>query len=464
MDPMGGIVMTNDGNAILREITVQNPAAKMLIEIARTQDEEVGDGTTSVVVLAAEIMSLSLPFLKDKMHPTTIIDAYRQALDFMIDTMKDKLSVAVDVDSNEEVLKILRSCVNSNEKWGSFLADFAVKAVKQVATFEDGRAKVDVKRYIKVEKIPGGLIEDSKVLSGVMFNKDVVHPKMSRRIEKPRVVLMDCGLEYKKGESVTNMEFSAATDFTAALQMEEEQIKTMVNDVLKLKPTLVVTEKGCSELASYLLAKEGVSVIRRVKKTDNNRIAKACGATIVHRPEELKEEDVGTSCGLFEIKKIGDEYFTFLTECENLKDAIQVARNLMQEPRIVYGGGAIEVALSKAVAEKAEEVSGEKQWPFKAIGQALEVIPRILVANCGESTIRAITSLKAKHAEAPENHSWGIDGMTGQVKDMKELGVWDPFAVRMQVYKSAVETAMMLLRIDDIVSGVKKAEAMGGEA
>ena len=137
----------------------------------------------------------------------------------MIDTMKDKLSVAVDVDSNEEVLKILRSCVNSNEKWGSFLADFAVKAVKQVATFEDGRAKVDVKRYIKVEKIPGGLIEDSKVLNGVMFNKDVVHPKMSRRIEKPRVVLMDCGLEYKKGESVTNMEFSAATDFTAALQV-----------------------------------------------------------------------------------------------------------------------------------------------------------------------------------------------------------------------------------------------------
>lgn len=486
MDPMGGIVMTNDGNAILREITVQNPAAKMLIEIARTQDEEVGDGTTSVVVLAAEIMSLSLPFLKDKMHPTTIIDAYRQALDFMIDTMKDNLSVPVNVDSNEEVLKILKSCVNSNEKWGSFLADFAIKAVKQVATFEDGRAKVDVKRYIKVEKIPGGLIEDSQVLNGVMFNKDVVHPKMARKIEKPRVVLMDCGLEYKKGESVTNMEFTAATDFTAALQMEEEQIKQMVADVLKMKPTLVFTEKGCSELASYLLAKEGVTVIRRVKKTDNNRIAKAVGATIVHRPEELKEEDVGTKCGLFEVKKIGDEYFTFLTECENpkactvvlrgpskdvlneiernLNDALQVARNLMQEPRIVYGGGAVEVALSKAVAAKAEEIQGEKQWAFKAIGQALEVIPRILVANCGESTIRAITSLKAKHAESADNHSWGIDGMTGQVRDMKELGVWDPFAVRMQVYKSAVETAMMLLRIDDIVSGVKKQDALGGDS
>ena len=156
-------------------------------------------------------------------------------------------------------------------------------AVKQVATFEDGRAKVDVKRYIKVEKIPGGLIEDSKVLNGVMFNKDVVHPKMKRRIEKPRVVLMDCPLEYKKGESVTNMEFTQATDFTAALQMEEEDIKRMVDDVLKVKPDLVFTEKGVSDLACYLLAKEGVSVIRRVKKTDNNRIAKAVGATIVHR-------------------------------------------------------------------------------------------------------------------------------------------------------------------------------------
>lgn len=486
MDPMGGIVMTNDGNAILREITVQNPAAKMLIEIARTQDEEVGDGTTSVVVLAAEIMSLSLPFLKDKMHPTTIIEAYRQCLDFMIETMKDKLSVAVDVDKNEEVTKILRSCVNSNnEKWGAFLSEFAVKAVKQVATFEDGKAKVDVKRYIKVEKIPGGLIEDSKVLNGVMFNKDVVHPKMSRRIEKPRVVLLDCGLEYKKGESVTNMEFSQATDFSAALAMEEEQVKQMVAEVLKVKPTLLITEKGVSELASYLLAKEGVSVIRRVKKTDNNRIAKAVGATIVHRPEELKEEDVGTKCGLFEISKIGDEYFTFLTECEspkactvmlrgpskdvlnemerNLNDCLQVARNLMQEPRIVYGGGAVEVALAKAIAEKAEEMQGEIQWPFKAIGQALEVIPRILVANCGESTIRAITSLKAKHAEDASNNSYGIDGMTGQVRDMKDLGVFDPFVVRMQVYKSAVETAMMLLRIDDIVSGVKKASDLGGE-
>jgi len=480
MDPMGGIVMTNDGNAILREITVQNPAAKMLIEIARTQDEEVGDGTTSVVVLAAEIMSLSLPFLKDKMHPTTIIEAYRQCLDFMIETMKDKLSVAVDVDANEAVEKILRSCVNaSNEKWGAFLSEFAVKAVKQVATFENGKAKVDVKRYIKVEKIPGGLIEDSKVLNGVMFNKDVVHPKMPRRLEKPRVVLLDCGLEYKKGESVTNMEFSQATDFSAALQMEEEQVKQMVAEVLRVKPTLLITEKGVSELASYLLAKEGVAVIRRVKKTDNNRIAKAVGATIVHRPEELKEEDVGTKCGLFEISKIGDEYFTFLTECENpkactvmlrgpskdvlneiernLNDALQVARNLMQEPRIVYGGGAVEVALAKAIAEKAEEIQGEIQWPFKAIGQALEVIPRILVANCGESTIRATTSLKAKHAEGPDNHSYGIDGMTGQVRDMKEAGVFDPFVVRMQVYKSAVETAMMLLRIDDIVSGVKKA-------
>lgn len=489
MDPMGGIVMTNDGNAILREITVQHPAGKTMIEIARTQDEEVGDGTTSVIVLAAEVLGVSQQFLEEKMHPTVIIQAYRQALEDAANILREKVATPIDLDNKAEVRKVVQSCVGTKfiAKWSDLACDIAMDAVKTVSTDNSGKKEIDIKRYAKVEKIPGGAIEDSMVLKGVMFNKDVTHPKMKRRLEKPRILLLDCNLEYKKGESQTNIELMKEEDFSKVLEQEEAFIKKMCDEILAFKPDLVITEKGVSDLAQHFFNKAGVTAIRRLRKSDNLRVARACGATIVNRTDEITEEDIGTGAGLFEVRKIGDEYFTFIEECQdpkactillrgaskdilneverNLQDALNVARNLYLEPALVPGGGATEMEVAHLLTQMAKSLNGVIQWPYKAVASALEVIPRTLAQNCGANTIRSLTALRAKHAlEAEKNVNWGINGETGELADMDKLGIWEPLSVKLQVYKTAIETAILLLRIDDIVSGSKKRGEQEGPA
>jgi len=485
MDPMGGIVMTNDGNAILREITVQHPAAKTMIEIARTQDEEVGDGTTSVIILAAEILGISHQFLEEKIHPTLIIQAYRQALEDSITMMRDVVATPIDLDDKVAVRKVIESCVGTKfiSKWSDMACDIAMEAVKTVTVeSQGGKREIDIKRYAKVEKLPGGAIEDSRVLRGVMFNKDVVHPKMKRKIENPRILLLDCNLEYKKGESQTNMEIMNEGDFSKALEAEETYIKKVCDEIIAHKPDLIITEKGVSDLAQHFFNKAGITAIRRLRKSDNLRVARACGATIVNRTDEITEDDIGKDCGLFEIRKMGDEYFTFLEECKdpkactillrgaskdilaeverNLQDALNVARNLYQDPFIVPGGGATEMEIAHQLGLKSKSLSGVIQWPYKAVTTALEIIPRTLIQNCGANTIRTITALRAKHAhEQEKNVNWGINGETGDIADMSVLGIWEPLSVKLQVYKTAMETAILLLRIDDIVSGSKKRDA-----
>jgi len=480
MDPMGGIVMTNDGNAILREITVQHPAAKTMIEIARTQDEEVGDGTTSVIVLAAEMLAVSQQFLEEKMHPTVIIKAYRQALEDASELLREKVATPIDMDDKEQMKKVIQSCIGTKfiAKWSDLACNIAMEAVKTVSVEEAGRKEIDIKRYAKVEKIPGGTIEDSRVLRGVMFNKDVTHPKMKRKIEKPRILLLDCNLEYKKGESQTNIEIMKEEDFSKVLEQEENYIRKTCDDIIPFKPDLVITEKGVSDLAQHFFNKAGITAIRRLRKSDNLRVARACGATIVNRTDEISEEDIGTKAGLFEVRKIGDEYFTFIEDCEdpkactillrgaskdilneverNLQDALNVARNLCMEPSLVPGGGATEMEMAHLLTQKAKSISGVTQWPYKAVASALEIIPRTLAQNCGANTIRALTALRAKHALEESHVNWGINGETGELEDMSTLGIWEPLAVKLQVFKTAIETAILLLRIDDIVSGSKK--------
>lgn len=485
MDPMGGIVMTNDGNAILREITVQHPAAKTMIEIARTQDEEVGDGTTSVIVLAAEVLGVSQQFLDDKMHPTVIINAYRQALEDAVTMLEEKVAFDVDINNEAEMIKVIQSCIGTKfiSRWADLACQIALRAVKTVVMEQD--AEIDTKRYAKIEKIPGGTIEESRVLDGVMFNKDVTHPKMKRRIENPKILLLDCNLEYKKGESQTNIEIMKEDDFSKILEMEEAYIKKICDEIIKFSPDLVITEKGVSDLAQHFLSKAGISVIRRLRKTDNLRVARACGATIVNRTDEITEDDLGTGAGLFEIRKIGDEYFTFIEQCKNpkactillrgaskdilnevernLQDAIHVARNIFLKPKLVPGGGAVEMEVAHLLSEKSKSLKGVIQWPYRSLASALEVIPRTLAQNCGANTVRTLTTLRAKHAEG-DNASCGINGLSGKIEDMKALGIFEPLAVKLQTYKTAVETAILLLRIDDIVSGSKKKDGAGGGA
>ncbi|XP_067878853.1 T-complex protein 1 subunit gamma [Heterodontus francisci] len=487
LDPMGGIVMTNDGNAILREIQVQHPAAKSMVEISRTQDEEVGDGTTSVIILAGEMLSVAEQYLEQQMHPSVIISAYHQALDDIITTLKE-ISTPVDINDREMMLKIIKSAINTkvNNLQIDLACNIALDAVKTVELEENGRKEIDIKKYAKVEKIPGGFIHDSSVLRGVMLNKDVTHPRMRRHIKNPRIMLLDCSLEYKKGESQTDIEITREEDFTRILQMEEDYIQQICEDIIRLKPDLLFTEKGISDLALHYLMKANISAIRRIRKSDSNRIARACGARIASRTDELREDDIGTGAGLFEIKKIGDEYFAFITECKdpkactillrgaskeilaeverNLQDAMQVTRNILLEPHLVPGGGAVEMAIAHALTEKSKTMTGVEQWPYRAVANALEVIPRTLIQNCGASTIRLLTSLRAKHTQEG-CQTWGVNGETGALADMKELGIWEPLTVKSQTFKTSVETAILLLRIDDIVSGhkSKKDDSHGGD-
>jgi len=389
MDPMGGIVMTNDGNAILREIDVMHPGAKSMIELSRAQDEEVGDGTTSVIILAGEMLAVSEPFLTKDIHPTVIVNAYYKALEDAI-AFADQIAMPVDVNKDEEVSNLIRCCLGTKfaSKWDNLISDLALKAVKTVYNRDSKVFDCDIKKFAKVEKIPGGNLSDCCVLDGVIINKDLVHPQMRKKIVNPRVVLLDCPLEYKKGESMLNVEMTNENDFNSILEQERKEVKALCDNILRMKPDVVVTEKGVSELAAHYLLKGNCSVIRRLRKTDNNRISKVSGATVVNRPEELQESDVGLNCGLFEIRKIGDEFFAYFVECKepkacsiilrgatkdvlnemerNLTDAMCVGRNIYANPKLIPGGGAFEMEVSARLSEKAKTVEGLLQWPYLA--------------------------------------------------------------------------------------------------
>ena len=341
------------------------------------------------------------------------------------------------------------------------------------------RTTIDIKRFARVERIPGGQLQDSRVLDGVIVNKDVLHPRMRRRIENPRIICLDCPLEYNKGESQTNIEISKEEDFEEYLRIEEEYLQNICNNLIKLSPDIVVTEKGCAELAQHFLMKAGVSVLRRMRKTDNVRLARCCGATIGHRTDLIKEEDVGTDCGLFQVRPIAEETFSFFEKCKNpkacsiilrggskdvlsemdrnLQDAMAVARNIIMNPRILPGGGATEMALSVYLQENAKRIEGVMAWPYKAVANALEVIPRTLISNCGEQPIRVLTKLRAKHSNENDKNRYfyGINGNTGEIVSMEDYGVWEPFVVKNQTIKTAIESSAMLLRIDDVVSGLR---------
>jgi len=315
-----------------------------------------------------------------------------------------------------------------------------------------------------------------------MFNKDITHPQMGREIRNPRILLLDCPLEYKKAESQMNIEVTEEGQWTQILQLEEAYIKSMCDDIIQFKPDLVITEKGVSDLAQHYFVKHNITALRRLRKTDNNRIARACGATIINRTDEIQESDIGTGAGLFKVEKIGDEYFCFITECKepkactvllrggtkdvlneverNLLDAFNVARNVLQDARMCPGGGATEMAVSQYLLNKSASIEGIEQWTYRSVATALEVIPRTLAQNCGAKVIKVLTELRAKHASDPtKNSSWGIDGEKGTIVDMHELGIWEPMAVKSETYKTAIEAACLLLRVDDLVSGISKKAA-----
>jgi T-complex protein 1 subunit gamma len=486
-------VITNDGNAILRELDVSHPAAKSMIELSRAQDEEVGDGTTSVIVLAGEMMQAAEAFVSQgparvNLHPTQIVSAYHTALERALKVC-NTIAKPFDENDDQQFRRVIRSCVGTKftGRWGDIIVNMALDAVRKVVTVADpktGKKEIDTKRYVRVEKIPGGEESDCRVMSGVMLNKDVTHSKMRRRIENPRILLLDCSLEYKKGESQTSVEITREDDWNKLLKLEEEYVQQICEDIIRIKPDIVFTEKGISDLAQHYLQKAGITAIRRLRKTDNNRLARAVGATICSRTDEIQESDIGLGCGLFEVQKIGDEYFCMIDQCKdpkactvilrggskdilneverNFQDALQVARNVALDPRLLPGGGALEMNVARAIADFAKTVEGVEQWPLRNAAAAFEVIPRTLAENCGANVVRVMTALRATHAAAQakgEISFVGIDGETGELLDMadpanEERSIWDPYVVKVHYIKTAIEAASMLLRIDDILSGI----------
>ncbi|KRZ03433.1 T-complex protein 1 subunit gamma [Trichinella zimbabwensis] len=456
IDGMGGISITNDGNAILRELQVQDAAAKAMIEISRTQDQETGDGTTSVIILAAEFMRAVKPFLQQGFHPIKIITTLQSILDDVSVALKDQLSQEIDVNNENEILRIVRSCLGTKivERYVPLATKMAIEAVKIVMKKNgNNRKEIDIKR--------------------VVLNKDVLHPKMRRYIENPRIILLDGALEYKKAESKMSMN---AINVEEVLHLEEAALREMCAAIIALKPDLVFTEKGCSDLIQEYLMRSNISVIRRVKKTDNDRLSRVCGAQIVSDVFDLNESDVGTKATLFEVEQIGHEYFAkvlnhndphactlilrgpnkdLLKEIErNFNDALNVVRNVYMNPRAVPGGGAVEMCLGHILKKKAFDKEGVAQFIYNAIADAFEIIPLTLLSNCDSNPIREITSLRVKYAK--DISTWGVNGCTGNLVDMHTYNVWDPLLVKQQIYKSALEvTTVMILRIDDIVSGVK---------
>lgn len=336
-------------------------------------------------------MQVARPFIEKEIHPTVIVGAYHKALEDII-AMIDGLATSIDINDDEDIKKALTSCVGTKfaARWGTLIIDLALAACRTIMKGVTNVAKLnlEIKRFAKVEKIPGGMIEDCKVLDGVMMNKDITHPQMRREIKNPRILLLDCPLEYKKAESGTNLNMTKDSDMNDALQQEVDEIAALCKDIMKWNPDVVITEKGVSDLAQHFMLKQNISIIRRVRKTDNNRIARVSGATIVTRPEEIQESDIGTDCGLFKISKIADDYFTYFVDCKNpsactillrggskdslnemernLQDALGVARNIFGNPHLLPGGGAVEMQISKLLNEKAKSVVGLAQRPYKA--------------------------------------------------------------------------------------------------
>jgi T-complex protein 1 subunit gamma len=461
---INSIEITNDGNSILREIDVSHPSARSIIELARTQDDKVGDGTTSVVILASEILQEMVGVLLNG-HPIRVCGYLTKALEVCLKVL-DELSLNIQ-DTEESIKKIIKSSVET--KICNILKVpidiMAYEAVKMITN--DGMC--DLKNNVRVEKILGGNMLQSGILEGIILNKDIIHPQMRKKIENPRIVILDTPLEYKKGESQTNYEFKDKADFTKALELEEKQIRNMCQYILNVNPDIVVSEKGICDLALSILHQNKITALRRLKKTDSVRLSKATGATIVNRLEDLENKHVGEKCQLFEYIKCGDEYYSQFSRCirpkacsvilrgptrdimneleRNFHDASKVAKNLIMSPKLVPGGGCIEMNISKRLREIETSNILEKEV-YEKFADALKVIPTILLNNSG--VFNPLMKLGALEEEIIKNIYSGVNGVTGEIEDMRSV-ILEPLAVKRQIYVSAIQAVLQLLRVDGIM-------------
>jgi thermosome len=475
VDSLGDITVTNDGVTILENMEIEHPAAKMMVEIAKTQEEEVGDGTTTAVVLAGELLKQASELLDQEIHPTIIAKGYRIAAEKAGQILK---SLAVDVQEKKKdfMFKIAKTAMTgkSAEVAREKLAELLVQAVMQVSQEDE----IDLNN-IKLEKRTGGSIDDTELIQGIVIDKEKVHSEMPTKIKNAKILLLDMALEMKETETDAQIRITSPDQLQAFIEQEERTLGDMVDKVSKSGANVVFCQKGIDDFVQHLLSKKGIYAARRVKKSDMEKLAKATGARMLSSLKQIEKTDIGFSGYVYE-KKFGDEFFTFVTECKNpkavtilirgstehvldeveraIEDAMGDLGSVIRHGKIVPGGGTPEIEVSKGLEEFSQGLAGREQLAVNAFAKSMEIIPRTLAENAGLDPIDMIVELKASHESGNKNH--GIDVFEGKVKDMLKEGVIEPLEVKTQAIQSASETAIMILRIDDIIAASSKSNQM----
>ena len=474
VDSMGDVIITNDGVTILKEVEVQHPAAKMIVEIAKTQDSECGDGTTTAVILAGELLKNAEELMDKGVHPTAISNGYRRASNESLELL-DKISRKVS-RSDVKTLKsiaITSMTGKSSEANADFLADLTVNSIKAVAEKKE-KNSVEVDRSnIKIQKKQGGSIADTEQVSGIIMDKEPVHTDMPRNVKKAKVALIDAPLEIKKTEIESKIQINDPSQIQAFLDQEESTIKKMVDTISKSGANVLICQKGIDDLAQHFLAKNNIMAIRRAKKSDIDALSKATGGRVISNIDSMSNKDLGFA-GLVEVRKIGDDDMTFVTDCKNpkavsilvragsehvadeiernLDDAIGVVSLVFKDGKIVTGGGAAEIELALKLRKFAPRVGGREQMAIEAFANAIEVVPSTLAENAGLDVIDTLMGLRKSHTKKGRNQHAGLDAFTGKVVNMQSRNVVEPLRVKTQAVSSATDVATMILRIDDVIA------------
>jgi thermosome len=481
IDSLGDITITNDGAAILNEMEVDHPAAKMMVEIAKTQDDMVGDGTTTAVVLAGELLKRAEELLDQNIHPTILVSGYRKAAQNAMETI-NKISIPVDIEDRETMRKVAVTSMASKAVGSAkeHLAEIAIDAVKQIAEKRGDRRLADIDNIQIIKKTGKSLLE-SQLIQGLIIDKEAVHPGMPKKLENAKIVLLDCPLEIEKTEISAEIRIRDPNQMKAFLDQETKMLKEMVDKIKAAEANVVFCQKGIDDMAQHFLAKEGILAARRVKQSDMEKLARATGGTMITNLDDITPQDLGEA-GIVEERKIGEDKMIFVEKCKDprsvavliraglermvdeaeraMNDALSVVSDVIENNKIVAGGGAVEVEVAKELRGYATKVGGREQLAIEAFADAIEVIPRTLAENAGLEPIDILVELRAAH-EKKDGEYMGVNVFTGKIENMQENGVVEPLVVKEQAVKSAAESASMILRIDDVIASTKPKEGMG---
>ena len=482
VDNFGDITITSDGATMLKEMDVQHPAAKMMVEVSKTQDDEVGDGTTSVVILAGELLGKAEELIDKKVHPTVIIDGYQKAASKALEVF-DEIAIQVSPDDVEYLKNVAGTAMGSKLVSGhaEYLSEISVDAILQVAERKNGDYDVDLD-YVKLEKKAGGSLRDTKLIRGLVIDKEVVHTNMPKVIKEAKIGLLDAALEIEKTEFDSKLRIESPEEIHGFLEQEQETLRGLVGKVKNAGINVLFCQKGIDDTVQHFLSREEIIAARRVKKSDMEALAKATGAKIVTNVDDLSLADCGYAKKVEE-RKIADSRMIFVEDCKNpravyilirggtervleeaersLHDALSVVRDVVVTPKVLPGGGASETEVARRVRRYAESLSGRESLAAAAFADSIEAIPLILAESAGLDPIDAISELQSRHEKG---EVWaGIDIHDGKVKDMKDSKIYEPVVVKTQSIKSATEAASMILKIDDIIASTKMKPPKGGE-